>query len=78
MGSCRRMEGIAGAFSNGLKSVYEYAAAKNLKMGMWLEIEVMGTSVNWHPSFRMTGLFAHTESGESIISGIYSISEIRR
>ena len=30
-------------FPNGLKSVYEYAAAKNLKMGMWLEIEVMGT-----------------------------------
>jgi alpha-galactosidase len=30
-------------FPNGLKSVYEYAASRNIKMGMWLEIEVMGT-----------------------------------
>ena len=30
-------------FPNGLKAVYEYARSKGLKMGMWLEIEVMGT-----------------------------------
>lgn len=30
-------------FPNGLKSIYEYARSKGLKMGMWLEIEVMGT-----------------------------------
>ena len=30
-------------FPNGLKSVYEYARSKGLHMGMWLEIEVMGT-----------------------------------
>ncbi len=30
-------------FPKGLKSVYEYARSKGLKMGMWLEIEVMGT-----------------------------------
>ena len=30
-------------FPNGLKTVYEYARSKGLKMGMWLEIEVMGT-----------------------------------
>ena len=31
-------------FPKGLKSVYEYACSKGLKMGMWLEIEVMGTA----------------------------------
>ena len=31
-------------FPKGLKSVYEYARSKGLKMGMWLEIEVMGTA----------------------------------
>ena len=30
-------------FPNGLKTVYDYARSKGLKMGMWLEIEVMGT-----------------------------------
>ena len=30
-------------FPNGLKSVYDYARSKGLRMGMWLEIEVMGT-----------------------------------
>ena len=30
-------------FPHGLKRVYDYAHAKNMKMGMWLEIEVMGT-----------------------------------
>ena len=30
-------------FPNGLRSVYEYARSKGMKMGMWLEIEVMGT-----------------------------------
>ncbi len=30
-------------FPNGLKSVYDYAHSKGLRMGMWLEIEVMGT-----------------------------------
>jgi alpha-galactosidase len=30
-------------FPNGLKTIYEYARSKGLKMGMWLEIEVMGT-----------------------------------
>ena len=30
-------------FPNGLKSLYEYARSKGLRMGMWLEIEVMGT-----------------------------------
>lgn len=29
---------------NGLKSLYEYARSKGLKMGMWLEIENMGTA----------------------------------
>lgn len=29
-------------FPGGLKSVYEYARSKGLRMGMWLEIEVMG------------------------------------
>ncbi len=31
-------------FPKGLKSIYEYARSKGLKMGMWLEIEVMGTA----------------------------------
>ena len=31
-------------FPKGLASVYEYARSKGLKMGMWLEIEVMGTA----------------------------------
>ena len=31
-------------FPKGLKSVYEYARSKGLRMGMWLEIEVMGTA----------------------------------
>lgn len=31
-------------FPNGLKTVYDYARAKGMKMGMWLEIEVMGTA----------------------------------
>ena len=31
-------------FPNGLKSVYDYARSKGLRMGMWLEIEVMGTA----------------------------------
>ncbi len=31
-------------FPKGLLSVYEYARGKGLKMGMWLEIEVMGTA----------------------------------
>lgn len=31
-------------FPNGMKTVYEYARSKGLKMGMWLEIEAMGTS----------------------------------
>lgn len=31
-------------FPNGLKTVYDYARSKGLKMGMWLEIEVMGTA----------------------------------
>ena len=30
-------------FPNGLKTVYDYARGKGLRMGMWLEIEVMGT-----------------------------------
>jgi len=30
-------------FPNGLKAVYDYARGKGLRMGMWLEIEVMGT-----------------------------------
>lgn len=30
-------------FPNGLKAVYDYARSMGLKMGMWLEIEVMGT-----------------------------------
>ena len=30
-------------FPNGLKTVYDYARSKGLRMGMWLEIEVMGT-----------------------------------
>ena len=30
-------------FPNGLKAVYDYARSKGMKMGMWLEIEVMGT-----------------------------------
>ncbi len=30
-------------FPNGLKSVYDYAHLKGLRMGMWLEIESMGT-----------------------------------
>lgn len=30
-------------FPNGLKTLYDYARSKGLKMGMWLEIEVMGT-----------------------------------
>lgn len=30
-------------FPNGLRSVYDYARSKGMKMGMWLEIEVMGT-----------------------------------
>lgn len=30
-------------FPNGLKTVYEYARGKGLHMGMWLEIEAMGT-----------------------------------
>ena len=29
-------------FPNGLKALYDYARSKGLKMGMWLEIEVMG------------------------------------
>ena len=31
-------------FPHGLKAVYDYARAKGLRMGMWLEIEVMGTA----------------------------------
>lgn len=31
-------------FPNGLKAVYDYARSKGMKMGMWLEIEVMGTA----------------------------------
>ncbi|MCD8218434.1 MAG: alpha-galactosidase [Clostridiales bacterium] len=31
-------------FPNGLKKVYDYAHSKGMKMGMWLEIEVMGTA----------------------------------
>ena len=31
-------------FPNGLKSVFEYARSKGLKMGLWVEIEVMGTA----------------------------------
>ena len=31
-------------FPNGLKSLYEYARSKGLRMGMWLEIENMGIS----------------------------------
>ena len=30
-------------FPSGLKALYDYARGKGLKMGMWLEIEVMGT-----------------------------------
>ena len=29
-------------FPNGLKSICEYANSKGMKMGLWLEIEVMG------------------------------------
>lgn len=31
-------------FPNGLKAVYDHARAKGMKMGMWLEIEVMGVA----------------------------------
>ncbi|MBE5807142.1 MAG: alpha-galactosidase [Clostridiales bacterium] len=31
-------------FPNGLKVVYDYARSKGLRMGMWLEIEAMGTA----------------------------------
>ena len=31
-------------FPHGLKSLYDYARGKGLRMGMWLEIEVMGTA----------------------------------
>ena len=31
-------------FPNGLKSLFDYAHSKGLKMGLWLEIEVMGTA----------------------------------
>ena len=31
-------------FPHGLKSLYDYARSKGLRMGMWLEIEVMGTA----------------------------------
>ena len=31
-------------FPKGLRSVYEYARSRGLRMGMWLEIEVMGTA----------------------------------
>lgn len=30
-------------FPDGLRSVYDYARGRGMKMGMWLEIEVMGT-----------------------------------
>ena len=31
-------------FPHGLKALYDYARGKGLRMGMWLEIEVMGTA----------------------------------
>jgi alpha-galactosidase len=31
-------------FPNGLKTVFDYARSKGMHMGMWLEIEVMGTA----------------------------------
>lgn len=31
-------------FPNGLKAVYDYCRAKGMRMGMWLEIESMGTA----------------------------------
>ena len=31
-------------FPSGLKSVFDYARSRGLKMGLWLEIEVMGTA----------------------------------
>ncbi|MBO4355738.1 MAG: alpha-galactosidase [Clostridia bacterium] len=32
----------SGRFPNGMKSVYDYAESRGIKMGMWLEIECMG------------------------------------
>lgn len=31
-------------FPNGLKTVFDYCRSKGMRMGMWLEIEVMGTA----------------------------------